>query len=35
VARKLGVNLGQDYFAKYKISKLLKKEIRKWESKLA
>src|SRR5213594_693867 len=31
VARKLGVNLGQVYFAKYKISKLMKKEIRKLE----
>jgi hypothetical protein len=29
VDRKLGVNLGQVYFAKYKISKLMKKEIRK------
>jgi len=35
VARKLGVNLGQVYFAKYKISKLMKKEIRILESKLA
>ena len=31
VARKLGVNLGQVYFAKYKISKLMKREIRKLE----
>src|SRR5206468_10918007 len=35
VACKLGLNLGQVYFAKYKISKLMKKEIRKLESKLA
>jgi hypothetical protein len=28
VARKLGVSLGQVYFAKYKVSKLMKKEIR-------
>ncbi len=34
VARKLGVNLGQVYFAKYKISKLMKQEIRKLEAKL-
>ena len=35
VARKLGVNLGQVYFAKYKISKLMKKEIRKLERQMA
>ena len=34
VARKLGVNLGQVYFAKYNISKLMKKEIKKLETKL-
>ena len=34
VARKLGVNLGQVYFAKYKISKLMKREIKLLESKL-
>src|SRR2546426_4058434 len=34
VARKLGVNLGQVYFAKYKISKLMKKEIKKLDTKL-
>ena len=35
VARKLGVNLGQVYFAKYKISKLMKKEIKKLDTTLA
>jgi len=34
VARKLGVNLGQVYFAKYKISKLMKKEIKKLEAQM-
>jgi len=34
VARKLGVSLGKVYFAKYKVSKLLKKEIRKLERQL-
>ena len=34
VARKLGVNLGQVYFAKYKISKLMKKEIKKLEKQM-
>jgi hypothetical protein len=34
VDRKLGVNLGQVYFAKYKISKLMKNEIKKLEAKL-
>ncbi len=32
VARKLGVSLGRVYFAKYKVSALLKKEIRRRES---
>jgi RNA polymerase sigma-70 factor (ECF subfamily) len=35
VARKLGVNLSQVYFSKYKISKLMKKEIKKLDTKLA
>jgi RNA polymerase sigma-70 factor (ECF subfamily) len=34
VARKLGVNLSQVYFAKYKISKLMKKEIKKLEAQM-
>src|SRR5438552_3440395 len=34
VARKLGVSLGKVYFAKYKVSKLLKKEIKKLETKM-
>ena len=34
VARKLGVSLGKVYFAKYKVSVLLKKEIKKLETKL-
>src|SRR5436190_4509467 len=35
VARKLAVSLGQVYFAKYKISKLMKKEIKKLDTKPA
>ena len=34
VARKLGVNLGKVYFAKYKVSKLMKREIKKLETKM-
>jgi len=34
VARKLGVSLGKVYFAKYKISKLMKKEVKKLERQL-
>jgi len=34
VARKLGVSLGKVYFAKYKISRLLKKEIKKLKEKI-
>ena len=33
VAEKLGVKMGKVYFAKYKISRLLKKEIRRLEAK--
>ena len=34
VARELGVKMGRVYFAKYKISRLLKKEIRRLETKV-
>ena len=34
VARKLGVSLGKVYFSKYKVSALLKKEIKKLERQL-
>jgi hypothetical protein len=33
VARRLGLHAGQVYFAKYKLSALLKKEIRKLQAK--
>jgi RNA polymerase sigma-70 factor (ECF subfamily) len=33
VARELGIKMGRVYFAKYKISRLLKKEIRRLEAK--
>ena len=33
VARELGVKMGRVYFAKYKISRLLKKETRRLETK--
>jgi len=35
VARKLGIKMGKVYFAKYKISLLLKKEIKRLQAKLA
>jgi len=35
VARKLGVSLGKVYFAKYKVSKLMKKEIKKLEAQIS
>jgi len=34
VARKLGIKMGKVYFAKYKISRMLKKEVKRLQAKL-